>query len=111
MIGIVGVDTMKDIVSESANNRDMLDGLMKEMQTPEFRKRMPDYLFPGQSQTGKWLEPNQRANSDLNRIQAQACGRYMRALKDMNAELDRLLVGRALGSSLPGMPLLLQVNK
>jgi hypothetical protein len=113
VIGVVGRERVQEILDNTVGDGDagLLNGLVDEMETAAFRARLPNYLFPAQSARGQWLERGERAASDLNKLQAQACGRYMRALQDMAAEIDRCKVGRALSTSLPGMPLLLQVNK
>lgn len=110
VVGAVGRDRVQSLLDDSRGDAEFLDGLQQEMATAAFRTRLPNYLFPAQSAQGKWLEPGARAESALNRLQAQACGRYMRALQDMEVEMRRCRVGVALSHALPGQPLLLQAN-
>lgn len=111
MVGAVGRARLTEILDRTDDEPALLRGLVKEMKSDAFRRNLPGYLFPRQSQDAQWLEEGKGAKSDLNKIQAQAFARFTRACKDVVEDMERLYVGRAFSMSLPGMPLLLQVRK
>lgn len=111
VVGAIGYEGMQQIMEESNDAAAMLNAFVKQTQTDAFGAKLPHMLFPVQSERGRWLEPGKREKSDLNKRQASAGSRFLRATQCFHEERERLKVGLALSTSMPGQPLLLQVKK
>ena len=111
VLASVGRANLESMLENTTGTVDFLKSFVEWTEDEAFKAKLPHMLFPMQSQQARWIEPGKGANSNLNKRQASAGGRFMRSIHDFHAERKRLHVGMALSTSPAGTPLLLQVNK
>ncbi len=110
-IATLGRAALEDILAKAPTEVALAQQVQKKMGEAAFDARFNNALFPLYSDTPLWLDPSAGPKSELNQRQANAAGRFMRASKAFNDEVERRMVGTYRSTTVPGQYGMFQVQK